>query len=50
MTTPASRTEALSTEPIPSPDAPPRQLSDISVMIGGQGGDGTLTVSDLLGR
>lgn len=25
-------------------------LPDISVMIGGQGGDGTLTVSDLLGR
>jgi 2-oxoglutarate/2-oxoacid ferredoxin oxidoreductase subunit alpha len=26
------------------------ELSDLSVMIGGQGGDGTLTVSDLLGR
>jgi 2-oxoglutarate ferredoxin oxidoreductase subunit alpha len=26
------------------------ELSDVSVMIGGQGGDGTLTVSDLLGR
>lgn len=29
---------------------PPLELSDVSVMIGGQGGDGTLTVSDLLGR
>ena len=27
-----------------------RELSDLAVMIGGQGGDGTLTVSDLLGR
>ncbi|HEV2519547.1 MAG TPA: 2-oxoacid:acceptor oxidoreductase subunit alpha [Thermoplasmata archaeon] len=26
------------------------ELTDLSVMIGGQGGDGTLTVSDLLGR
>ena len=26
------------------------ELADVSVMIGGQGGDGTLTVSDLLGR
>ncbi len=50
MTTPASRTEAIATEPIPSPGTPPKRLADISVMIGGQGGDGTLTVSDLLGR
>lgn len=50
MTTPASRTEAISTEPIPSPGTPPKRIADISVMIGGQGGDGTLTVSDLLGR
>jgi len=28
----------------------PLELSDLAVMIGGQGGDGTLTVSDLLGR
>ncbi len=28
----------------------PKELSDLAVMIGGQGGDGTLTVSDLLGR
>jgi 2-oxoglutarate ferredoxin oxidoreductase subunit alpha len=35
-----------------TPEARPRplELADLSVMIGGQGGDGTLTVSDLLGR
>lgn len=33
-----------------SPRASRKILSDLSVMIGGQGGDGTLTVSDLLGR
>ncbi|HYA57820.1 MAG TPA: 2-oxoacid:acceptor oxidoreductase subunit alpha [Thermoplasmata archaeon] len=27
-----------------------KELTDLSVMIGGQGGDGTLTVSDMLGR
>ncbi|MGI0067970.1 MAG: 2-oxoacid:acceptor oxidoreductase family protein, partial [Thermoplasmata archaeon] len=30
--------------------SPSKILSDLSVMIGGQGGDGSLTVSDLLGR
>ncbi len=34
----------------PGASRPPLELSDVSVMIGGQGGDGTLTVSDLLGR
>ena len=34
----------------PGAARPPLELSDVSVMIGGQGGDGTLTVSDLLGR
>jgi len=34
----------------PGATRPPLELSDVSVMIGGQGGDGTLTVSDLLGR
>jgi 2-oxoglutarate ferredoxin oxidoreductase subunit alpha len=34
----------------PSDDPAIPVLSDLSVMIGGQGGDGTLTVSDLLGR
>ena len=50
MTTPASRTtpavqlETTAARPVA------RELTDFSVMIGGQGGDGTLTVSDLLGR
>ena len=50
MTTPATRTVPISGGE--SPDARPRpmELADLSVMIGGQGGDGTLTVSDLLGR
>jgi 2-oxoglutarate ferredoxin oxidoreductase subunit alpha len=34
----------------PGASRPPLELNDVSVMIGGQGGDGTLTVSDLLGR
>ena len=50
-TTPATD---LST-PVPSERLPPSvrrggPRRDLSVMIGGQGGDGTLTVSDLLGR
>jgi 2-oxoglutarate/2-oxoacid ferredoxin oxidoreductase subunit alpha len=36
------------TPPVARP--PAKELTDLSVMIGGQGGDGTLTVSDLLGR
>lgn len=50
MTTPAARTTALSGESGPGASPRPLELSDLSVMIGGQGGDGTLTVSDLLGR
>src|SRR5580658_4497790 len=50
MTTPAARTTPLSGESGPSGTRPPTELTDLSVMIGGQGGDGTLTVSDLLGR
>jgi 2-oxoglutarate/2-oxoacid ferredoxin oxidoreductase subunit alpha len=50
MTTPASRTVPLVESPTPGEAPPPLELSDLSVMIGGQGGDGTLTVSDLLGR
>lgn len=50
MTTPAARTTPLSGESGPAGVRPPTELSDLSVMIGGQGGDGTLTVSDLLGR
>lgn len=50
MTTPASQVPVLATETEPPARRKPEQLSDLSVMIGGQGGDGTLTVSDLLGR
>jgi len=50
MTTPASHTVPLVETPSPGASRPPIELTDLSVMIGGQGGDGTLTVSDLLGR
>src|SRR5271170_7867637 len=50
MTTPAARTTTLPTESGPAGQRPPTELSDLSVMIGGQGGDGSLTVSDLVGR
>ena len=50
MTTPASRTGPISAESGPAGPPPSVELADLSVMIGGQGGDGTLTVSDLLGR
>lgn len=43
----APPTPAVRSPPAPHPV---RELDDVSVMIGGQGGDGTLTVSDLLGR
>ncbi|MCI4327727.1 MAG: 2-oxoacid:acceptor oxidoreductase subunit alpha [Thermoplasmata archaeon] len=51
MTTPAAHTTAVpGTTGAPGTPSPPKELSDLAVMIGGQGGDGTLTVSDLLGR
>ena len=50
MTTPAARTTTIAGEAGPAEPRPPMELADLSVMIGGQGGDGTLTVSDLLGR
>ena len=50
MTTPAARSTTLPSVSGPAGSQPPTELSDLSVMIGGQGGDGTLTVSDLLGR
>ena len=50
MTTPAART----TPSLPQTEGSERpqaiELQDLAVLIGGQGGDGTLTVSDLLGR
>src|SRR5690348_8254836 len=50
MTTPASKTSTLGAETVPVDTRVPVELADLAVMIGGQGGDGTLTVSDLLGR
>jgi 2-oxoglutarate/2-oxoacid ferredoxin oxidoreductase subunit alpha len=50
MTTPAAHTAPISGESGPGDARPAVELTDLSVMIGGQGGDGTLTVSDLLGR
>jgi len=50
MTTPAARTTPVSGESGPVETPRPLELGDLSVMIGGQGGDGSLTVSDLLGR
>ncbi len=50
MTTPAARTTPISAGETPPAERAPIELTDLSVMIGGQGGDGTLTVSDLLGR
>ncbi len=50
MTTPASKTTPVVSEHGPAERRPVAELNDLAVMIGGQGGDGTLTVSDLLGR
>src|SRR5580658_10177363 len=50
MTTPAAKTSPVPDLAGVGAARTPPQLNDLSVMIGGQGGDGTLTVSDLLGR
>jgi 2-oxoglutarate/2-oxoacid ferredoxin oxidoreductase subunit alpha len=50
MTTPAAQTPALAVDAGPGEHHPVQELTDLAVLIGGQGGDGTLTVSDLLGR
>ena len=50
MTTPAARTAPYATDSGPVEARPAKELNDLAVLIGGQGGDGTLTVSDLLGR
>lgn len=51
MTTPAAKTTPVPGESgSPGASPKPKELTDLAVMIGGQGGDGTLTVSDLLGR
>lgn len=50
MTTPEAKTTPVPEMAGPAVARTSPQLTDVSVMIGGQGGDGTLTVSDLLGR
>jgi 2-oxoglutarate ferredoxin oxidoreductase subunit alpha len=50
MTTPAAQTPTQAVEAAPAQRRPTKELSDVSVIVGGQGGDGTLTVVDLLGR
>ncbi len=50
MTTAEAQARPIASEAGPGEARPPMELADLSVMIGGQGGDGTLTVSDLLGR
>lgn len=50
MSTPAPQSVTLAGVTSTLTDRAPKALTDLSVLIGGQGGDGTLTVSDLLGR
>jgi 2-oxoglutarate ferredoxin oxidoreductase subunit alpha len=50
MSIPAARTVTHVTEAERADRPPTSGLSDLSVIIGGQGGDGTLTVADLLAR
>jgi 2-oxoglutarate ferredoxin oxidoreductase subunit alpha len=50
MTTPAARTSTYPAEAGSAQGKVVKELTDLAVLIGGQGGDGTLTVSDLLGR
>jgi 2-oxoglutarate/2-oxoacid ferredoxin oxidoreductase subunit alpha len=50
MTTPAAHTTPMPQESGPIARPATKELADLAVLIGGQGGDGTLTVTDLLGR
>ncbi len=50
MTTPATQAPSQAVEASPAQRRATTELSDVSVIVGGQGGDGTLTVVDLLGR
>jgi 2-oxoglutarate/2-oxoacid ferredoxin oxidoreductase subunit alpha len=50
MTTPATQAPSQALETTPAQRRATKELSDVSVIVGGQGGDGTLTVVDLLGR
>ncbi len=50
MTTPAAQVPAQAIVAEAAQRRVPKELADVSVIVGGQGGDGTLTVVDLLGR
>jgi 2-oxoglutarate/2-oxoacid ferredoxin oxidoreductase subunit alpha len=50
MTTPAVQAPSQALETSPAQHRATKELSDVSVIVGGQGGDGTLTVVDLLAR
>lgn len=50
MTTPATQATNQALEAEGAQRRPTKKLDDVSVIVGGQGGDGTLTVVDLLGR
>lgn len=50
MTIPAAQASSQTVEAAPAQRRTTKELSDVSVIVGGQGGDGTLTVVDLLGR
>ena len=50
MTTPATQAPSQALEAEGAQRRPTKKLDDVSVIVGGQGGDGTLTVVDLLGR
>ncbi|MCI4331760.1 MAG: 2-oxoacid:acceptor oxidoreductase subunit alpha [Thermoplasmata archaeon] len=50
MTTPATQSTTHVGGSLPAGSRAPKELTDLAVLIGGQGGDGTLTVSDLLAR
>ncbi|MGA7922652.1 MAG: 2-oxoacid:acceptor oxidoreductase subunit alpha [Thermoplasmata archaeon] len=50
MTIPAARATTIDVDTGPAQGRRGKELTDLAVMIGGQGGDGSLTVSDLLGR
>ncbi len=50
MSIPASQAPAHPADTESAQRRSPKELADVSVIVGGQGGDGTLTVVDLLGR
>ncbi|MCI4323097.1 MAG: 2-oxoacid:acceptor oxidoreductase subunit alpha [Thermoplasmata archaeon] len=50
MSAPAIPTADRSSQTGPAVGGSPKELTDLAVLIGGQGGDGTLTVADLLAR